>query len=41
LFAERQGANAERIAAAILVSTACAFVTFSTLCWALGIRLPG
>jgi predicted permease len=41
LFAERQGANAERIAAAILVSTALAFVTFSTLCWALGIRLPG
>ena len=41
LFAERQGANAERIAAAILVSTALAFVSFSTLCWALGIRLPG
>ncbi|MFA5027667.1 MAG: AEC family transporter [Candidatus Methylomirabilota bacterium] len=41
LFAEQQGANAERIAAAILVSTALAFVTFSSLCWALGIRLPG
>jgi malonate transporter and related proteins len=41
LFAERQGANAERIAAVILVSTALAFVTFSTLCWALGIRMPG
>jgi len=41
LFAERQGANAERIAAAILASTALAFVTFSTLCWALGVQLPG
>jgi hypothetical protein len=41
LFAERQGANAERIAAAILLSTALAFVSFSTLCWALGIQLPG
>ena len=41
LFAERQGANAERIAAAILVSTALAFATFSTLCWALGVQLPG
>jgi malonate transporter len=41
LFAERQGANAERIAAAILVSTALAFVSFSALCWALGIQLPG
>jgi hypothetical protein len=41
LFAERQGANAERIAAAILVSTALAFVSFSILCWALGIQLPG
>jgi len=40
LFAERQGANAERIAAAILVSTALAFATFSTLCWALGVQLP-
>ncbi len=41
LFAERQGANAERIAASILVSTALAFVSFSVLCWALGLRLPG
>jgi malonate transporter and related proteins len=41
LFAERRGANAERIAAAILVSTALAFVTFSALCWTLGVRLPG
>ena len=41
LFAERQGADADRIAAAILVSTALAFVSFSTLCWALGVRLPG
>ncbi len=40
LFAEREGANAERIAAAILVSTAFAFVTFSTLCWVLGVQLP-
>lgn len=40
-FAERQGAKAERIAAAILVSTALAFVSFSTLCWVLGIQLPG
>lgn len=41
LFAERQGANAERIAAVILVSTALAFATFSTLCWALGIQMRG
>jgi len=41
LFAERQGANAERIAAAILVSTALAFATFSILCWALGVQLAG
>ena len=40
LFAERQGANAESIAAAILVSTALAFATFSILCWALGVQLP-
>ncbi len=40
LFAERQGANAERIAAAILVSTALAFATFSILCWTLGVQLP-
>jgi hypothetical protein len=41
LFAERQGADAERIATAILVSTALAFMSFSALCWALGTRLPG
>jgi len=41
LFAEQQGANAERIAAAILVSTALAFVSFSALCWAFGLQLPG
>ncbi len=41
LFAERHGANAERIAAVILVSTALAFVTFSALCWVLGIQMPG
>ena len=41
LFAERQGANAERIAAVILVSTALAFLTFSALCWVLGIRVRG
>jgi malonate transporter len=36
LFAERAGANGERIAAAILVSTACAFFSFSALGWVLG-----
>jgi predicted permease len=41
LFAEQQRAKPERIAAAILASTAIAFVSFSTLCWVLGIRLPG
>jgi malonate transporter and related proteins len=41
LFAERHGANAERIAAVILVSTALAFVTFSALCWTLGFQMPG
>ncbi|MBP1776007.1 MAG: transporter, partial [candidate division NC10 bacterium] len=40
LFAERRGADAERIAAVILVSTALAFVTFSVLCWTLGIQMP-
>jgi malonate transporter and related proteins len=39
LFAERQGADAERISAAILVSTALAFLTFSALCAAFGLRL--
>ena len=41
LFAERQAANAERVAASILVSTALAFVSFSALCWALGLQPPG
>jgi malonate transporter and related proteins len=40
LFAERQGADADRIAAVILVSTALAFITFSALCWLLGVQLP-
>jgi predicted permease len=39
LFAERGGANAERIAAAILVSTALAFFTFSALSWAFGVSV--
>jgi len=39
LFAERQGADAERIAASILVSTALAFFSFSALAWAFGLRL--
>lgn len=39
LFAERGGANAERIAAAILVSTALAFFTFSALGWAFGVSV--
>jgi predicted permease len=39
LFAERQGANAERIAAAILVTTALSFFSFSALCWAFGIQV--
>lgn len=37
VFAERAGASGERIAAAILVSTALSFFTFSALCWAFGI----
>ncbi len=41
LFAERQGANAERIAASILVSTALAFFSFTALCWAFGLRVGG
>jgi len=39
LFAERQGADAERISAAILVSTALAFLSFSGLCVAFGLKL--
>jgi malonate transporter and related proteins len=37
LLAERAGANGERIAAAILVSTALAFFSFAGLCWAFGV----
>jgi predicted permease len=40
LFAERAGANGERIAAAILVSTACAFFSFSALVWLLAAWAP-
>ncbi len=39
LFAERGGANGERIAAAILVSTALAFFSFSALAWAFGVSV--
>ncbi len=39
LFAERQGADAERIAASILVSTALAFLSFSALASGFGLRL--
>jgi predicted permease len=39
LFAERAGANGERIAAAILVSTALAFLSFSALSWAFGVSV--
>lgn len=39
LFAERGGANGERIAAAILVSTGLAFFSFSALAWAFGVSV--
>lgn len=39
LFAERAGASGERIAAAILVSTALAFFSFSALSWAFGVSV--
>lgn len=39
LFAERQGANAERVASSILVTTALAFFSFTALCWAFGIQV--
>lgn len=39
LFAERGGASGERIAAAILVSTALAFFSFSALGWAFGVSV--
>ncbi len=41
VLAERHGANAERIAASILVSTAAAFFSFSAISWAFGLRLAG
>jgi len=41
LLAERGGANGERIAAAILASTALAFFTFSALGWAFGVSAGG
>ena len=41
LFAERQGADADRIAAVILISTALAFISFSVLCWWFGVQLHG
>jgi malonate transporter and related proteins len=39
LFAQRYGADTSRIAQAILVSTACAFLTFSAIVWALGLAV--
>lgn len=41
LFAERAGANANRIAASILVSTTLAFLSFAALCWAFGVTPVG
>jgi hypothetical protein len=40
IFAQRHDADAGRVAAAILLTTALAFVTFSALVWALGIAPP-
>jgi len=40
IFAQGHKADAGRIAATILVTTALAFVTFSTLVWGLGIQPP-
>jgi predicted permease len=37
LFAERSGHDSEAISGAILVSTALAFLSFSALCWAMGV----
>ena len=39
VLAERSGANAERLAAAILVSTFLAFFSFATLTWMMGIKI--
>jgi malonate transporter len=41
IFAQRDGADAGRIAATILASTALAFITVSSLVWLLGVRPPG
>jgi len=40
IFAQRHEADAGRVAAVILVTTALAFVTFSALVWALGVTPP-
>lgn len=40
IFAQRHDADAGRVSAAILVTTALAFVTFSALVWALGVPSP-
>jgi len=40
IFAQRHEADAGRVAAAILATTALAFVTFSSLVWALGVSAP-
>jgi malonate transporter and related proteins len=40
IFAQRHEADAGRVAAVILVTTALAFVTFSALVWALGVTAP-
>jgi predicted permease len=41
IFALRYEADAGKVSAAILISTAAAFVTFSALVWALGIGMAG
>lgn len=41
IFAQRHEADAGRVAATILVTTALAFVTFSALVWVLGVSPPG
>ncbi len=41
IFAQRHRADAGRVAAVILVTTALAFVTFSALVWVLGVTAPG
>lgn len=40
IFAQRHQADAGRVSAAILVTTALAFLTFSALVWALGLSAP-